>query len=68
MNGRRVTWSIGQRSEGDGLKSRQRDLGYIIKNFLLEGALTCWNVPVAEFFFFFLKAISWMDDGVVCLQ
>lgn len=53
MNGRRVTWSIGQRSEGDGLKSRQRDLGYIIKNFLLEGALTCWNVPVAEFFFFF---------------
>lgn len=27
------------RAEGNGLKSRQRDLGYMMENFLWEGAL-----------------------------
>lgn len=51
MNGwRKVIWFIEQRSEGSGPKSRQKDVGYIMKNFLLVGAPMYWNAWVAVSF------------------
>lgn len=48
--GREVIWSIEQRSEGNGLESGYRDLGYLLKTFLLERVLMCGNVWVAQRF------------------